>query len=80
MMAEGSERHGVVVFPSTQAAYASEKAVLRAGLEAKIIGVPRSLSTDCCLGLRVRWEERARVEEILRRARIEFVAIYPWPA
>jgi len=77
----GSEtRHGVVVFQSTSAAYASEKAVLRAGLEARIIGVPRSLSTDCCLGLRVRWEERAQMEEILRRARIEFVAIYPWPA
>jgi hypothetical protein len=79
-MVEGETRHGVVVFQSTSAAYASEKAVQRAGLECKIIGVPRSLSTDCCLGLRVRWEERAQVEEILRQARIDFVGIYLWPA
>ncbi len=77
----GSEtRHGVVVFQSTSAAYASEKAVQRAGLEAMIIGVPRSLSTDCCLGLRVCWEERAQVEDLLRQARIDFVGIYLWPA
>jgi hypothetical protein len=77
-MTESGARHGVVVFQSTTAAYASEKAVQKAGLEGKIIGVPRSLSTDCCLGLRVRWEERAQVEEVLRRAKIDFVAIYPW--
>lgn len=78
-MSEGSERYGVVVYSSQSAAYAGEKAVQRAGLECKIIGVPRSLSTDCCLGLRVRWDQRAQVEEVLRRAGIAFVAIYPWP-
>ena len=52
----GSEtRHGVVVFQSTSAAYASEKAVQRVGMEAMIIGVPRRIREGTALVRRGGW-------------------------
>jgi hypothetical protein len=45
----------------------------------RIIPVPRSISTDCCLGLRIRWEEHQLVQEVLRSEGIEFVDMFPWP-
>ncbi|MFO7917784.1 MAG: DUF3343 domain-containing protein [Anaerolineae bacterium] len=77
-MPEEAERYGVVIYRTTSAAYASEKALQERGLHVNVIPVPRSLSTDCCLGLRVTWEERDRVREILCREEIPFAAIYRW--
>jgi hypothetical protein len=73
----GASPYGVVTFRTTSAAYASEKALLRAGLQVKVIPVPRSLSTDCCLGLRIEWPQREAVQEALRRAGVAFVAVFP---
>ena len=79
LIVDKDERYGVIVYQSTSAAYASEKALQNAGLVVKIIPVPRSLSTDCCLGLRISWERKEQAQDILWRAGIEFVAIFPWP-
>lgn len=79
MSAETEERQGVVVYETSTAAYASERVLQRAGLEAKVIPVPRSLSTDCCLGLRIRWDDREQAQELLRAAGIAFVAVFEWP-
>ena len=70
--------HGVVILASTSAAYAGESALRQAGLGVKIVPVPRSLSTDCCLGLQVTWGERERVLELLQNAGIPFVELLPW--
>jgi len=67
--------HGVVTFKTTSAAYASEKVLLRAGLQAKVIAVPRSLSTDCCLGLRIEWAAREAAQVALRGAGVAFVGV-----
>ena len=71
--------NGVVIYRSSSEAYASEVVLHEAGLQAKVIGVPRSLSTDCCLGIRIQWLERKRVREMLHKNGIEFVQVYPWP-
>ncbi len=78
-MPKHAKRYGVVVYRTTSAAYASEKALQGRGLQAEVIPVPRSLSTDCCLGLRVTWGERDRVRAVLRRASIPFEALCSWP-
>ena len=70
--------NGVVTYRSTSAAYASEVVLHEAGLQAKVIGVPRSLSTDCCLGIRIQWPEQERVRELLHGAGIEFVQVFRW--
>jgi len=74
-----TSRHGVVVYRSTSTAFASEKVLQTAGFQVRIIPVPRSISTDCCLGLRIRWEEHQLVQEMLRSEGIEFVDMFPWP-
>jgi len=74
-----TSRHGVVVYRSTSAAFASEKVLQDAGFQVRIIPVPRSVSTDCCLGLRIRWAQHEQVQEVLRREGIEFVDMFPWP-
>ena len=80
MTGDGSSApNGVVIYKTTTAAYASEVALHAAGLQAKVIGVPRSLSTDCCLGVRIRWLDHESVRETLRKAGIEFLQVYPWP-
>ncbi|MEA3407635.1 MAG: DUF3343 domain-containing protein [Chloroflexota bacterium] len=78
-MADKAGRYGVVVYRTTSAAYASEKVLQGRGLHVKVIPVPRSLSTDCCLGLRVSWEARDQVREVLRQEEIPFETIYSWP-
>lgn len=69
--------YGVVVFGTTTAVMRSEKLLSAAGFAVKIIPVPRSLSTDCCQGLRISWDDRVAVQRALERAGVEYVAVYP---
>ncbi len=48
------------------AALASEKLLRAKGYAAKVVAVPRSISTDCCLGVRIVWAEREAVVAALR--------------
>ena len=80
MMAQTTPHHGVVVYATTSAAMRSEKVLRRAGYRVKIVPVPRSLSTDCCLGLRFPWDQREQIEKELRRTGVEYVAVYPFPS
>jgi hypothetical protein len=77
--AESASGQGVVIFATASGAYASDKALRTAGLGATVIPVPRSLSTDCCLGLRIEWAQREQVKDVLRAAGIAFAAVFPWP-
>jgi hypothetical protein len=72
-------KHGVVVFRTTTAAMRSEKVLRAAGYEVKLIDVPRSLSTDCCLGLRFFWCQSGHVQQVLTRERVEFVGVHRPP-
>lgn len=71
--------YGIVVYRTTTAALRSER-VLRAGGHAvRVVDVPRSLSTDCCLGVRFSWAEREAVTAALDEAGVEYVAVREWP-
>jgi len=74
---EGREgTYSVVLFHSVSGALRAEKLIKEAGIEYKLIPVPRHLSSDCGLCLRFRTEDEGRVREILR-GKVEVQDICP---
>ena len=61
---------GVALFHSVQGAIAAEKLLIGAGVEHKLIPVPRHLSSDCGFCVRFRWADREIVEGVLAAARL----------
>lgn len=45
--------HGVILFHTTSAAFAAEKALLRAGVQCSLVPPPREVSSDCGVAIRV---------------------------
>ncbi len=72
--------YGVVTYRTTSAALHSERILTRAGLSVRVIDVPRSLSTDCCQGLRIAWQDREAAARALDEAGVPYVAILRWPS
>ena len=68
--------YGVVLLPSTSAALRSEKVLIRAGLEVKLIPVPREVSSNCGIAVRFVWPEREQVEAVLAAAGVEIDAVH----
>ena len=68
--------YGVVLLPSTSAALRSEKVLMRAGLEVRLIPVPREISSNCGIAVRFAWAEREQVEAALAAAHVEIEAIH----
>jgi hypothetical protein len=66
----------VATFFTTHAALAAEKAALAAGVSAKLIPSPRSLSADCTLALRFPSAESDRVRGILSAHAIEAAGVH----
>jgi len=71
--------YGVVTYRTTTAALHSERILLRAGFAVRVVDVPRSLSSDCCLGLRIPWVDREAIMRALDEAGVPYVAILAWP-
>ena len=69
----------MVVYTSTTAAYASESVLQTAGFQVRVIPVPRSISTDCCLGPCTRWAQREQVQEVLRSQGIAYLDMFLCP-
>lgn len=55
----------MVLFHSVHGALKAEKVLLAAGVENKLIPVPRHLSSDCGFCLRFVWNDKATVEGLL---------------
>jgi len=70
-----SSEFGVVLFESTTAALRAEKNAVRAGLKIKLIPVPRHLSSECGFCLRFEWDDREKVESLLRENNLKFDGI-----
>lgn len=68
--------YGVVLFYTSSAAFRAEKALLKSGLQIKLIPAPREFSSDCGIALRFDWSQAARAREILASAHIEIVSIH----
>ncbi|MBM4353428.1 MAG: DUF3343 domain-containing protein [Deltaproteobacteria bacterium] len=67
----------VVLFDSTSAALRAEKLSRAAGLDVKLIPVPRHLSSDCGLCLRFRESDREPVTRILAESGLESAGVFP---
>ena len=58
----------VVLFESISHAVKAEKIVQKAHIACKLIPVPRHLSSDCGICLRIPAEKRVEIDELLRQS------------
>lgn len=72
-------QYAVVLVFATSYAIRAEQILNRAGLETKLIPVPRQLSSDCGVCVRIPWSEMDRVRELLEENRCEFEGVYVHP-
>ena len=68
--------YGVVLFYSTNWAIKAEKVLQKAGLEVKLIPVPRHLSSDCGVALRFERADEEAVCRALKEAQVEIEGIH----
>jgi len=66
----------VLLVYSTSHALRAEKLLARAGIDCKLIPVPRELSSDCGVCVRVGREERLRAEQVLEDAELEIEGVH----
>jgi len=62
---------GVILFPSVHFALRAEKLMKEKGISHKLIPVPRHLSSDCGVCLRIPWEKKGEVLEVLAQAGVK---------
>lgn len=66
----------IVLFRNVQAAVRAEHVVQAEGIESKLIPIPRHLSAECGMALRIPAAEAERVQVLLERARVEHTGIH----
>ncbi len=66
----------VILVPSTSHAIRAEKILREAGLECKLIPVPRHLSSDCGVCVRILRQARDAACAVLEQARLDIEGIY----
>lgn len=66
----------VLLVYSTSYALRAEKLLDQAGIHSKLIPVPRQLSSDCGVCVRVAREERGAAVEVLKRAGVETEGVH----
>jgi len=70
---------GVILFPSIHFALRAEKLVKAKGISYKLIPVPRHLSSDCGVCLRIPWEKKGEILEILAQSAVKVDGAHPLP-
>lgn len=68
--------YSVVLFHTTNSALRLEKLCKKAGINIKLIPVPRHLSSDCGVCLRFEKESAETIKTIIEKNSIEIVDIY----
>ncbi len=68
---------GVILFPSIHFALRAEKLLKAKGISYKLIPVPRQLSSDCGVCLRIPWEKKEEVLEILAQSAVKVDGAHP---
>jgi hypothetical protein len=66
----------VATFHTTHAALSAEKAAQKAGVSARLIPTPRSLSADCTLALCFPSDESDHIRDIFDARRIEVAGFH----
>jgi hypothetical protein len=70
------KQHVVVLVYSTSYALRAEKVLGKAGIDCKLIPVPRHLSSDCGVCVRVRRSDREATRQALEAAGVEIEGIH----
>jgi len=70
------DRHTVVLVYSTSHALRAEKVLAEAGIPCKLIPVPRQLSSDCGVCIRIHTDDRAAARGVLNVAGLEIEGIH----
>ncbi|MDH7487194.1 MAG: DUF3343 domain-containing protein [Anaerolineae bacterium] len=65
----------MILFHSTSHALRAEKVLAQAGIGNKLIPVPRHLSSDCGVCLRIAHADQEAARQILKAAGVEIAAI-----
>ena len=60
----------ILIFRGTHQVLSAEKRLKGGGVPLRLIPVPRSLTSDCGLAIRIPFVHRARARDILSRARM----------
>lgn len=69
--------YAVILVHSTSHALRAEKLVRGAGIACKLIPVPRHLSSDCGVCLRIQAADVEAVRQIAEAARLDIAGIHP---
>ncbi len=72
-------RLGVILFPSVHYALQAEKLMKERTIPYKLIPVPRHLSSDCGVSLRIPWDRKEEVLGILAQAGVKVDGVHPLP-
>ncbi|MCP4544099.1 MAG: DUF3343 domain-containing protein [Chloroflexi bacterium] len=72
----GRDQYAVILVYSTNYALRAEKVLLEAGISSKLIPVPRHLSSDCGVCVRVEWSQLEAVLEALESAKVEINQVH----
>ena len=70
---------GVILFPSIHFALRAEKLMKEKGIAYKLIPVPRHLSSDCGVCLRIPFERKEEILSILTEASVKIDGIHLLP-
>ena len=65
------EEHCIVVFPSTHYALKAERGAIDAGIDIRMIPVPRKLSPDCTMGMETSIENEDALRKALHTVNVE---------
>ena len=71
-------RYAAILVPSTSHALRAEKMLYRAGIDCKLIPVPRSLSSDCGVCVRIARQDMEAAQKALEEAGILPEEIKPY--
>jgi hypothetical protein len=69
--------YSVVLFNSMSGALRAEKLLKNDSVPIKLIPVPRKLSSDCGICVRIERADAERVEQRLKEAKVEIQGIHP---
>jgi hypothetical protein len=68
----------VILFYSVTASIWTARLLKKAGIERKMVPIPRYLSSDCGYCVRINREDIDQVKEVLTRGGVEFDRIENW--
>ncbi len=70
--------YSVILFPSNTQSIWSSRLLKKAGIERKMVPIPRTLSSDCGYCVRIRNVDIQTAKDVLVKAGIEFTRIVEW--